>query len=279
MLCLCCAWSLTYVTVKLALPGVSAVMQAAIRFAVASVLLFVWARWRGIPIFGRDGSLWPGLIAGILFAAEFVFIALGLTRTGASRMAVFVYLAPCFTALGLHWSVRSERLNSAQWSGLLIAFAGIVVAFGDGFISEPGSLVGDVCGVVAAVLWAATTVVLRTTRLGATSATKTLLYQTGVAGLTLPFVSAAMAEPGIVALTPMVLACLAYQAIVVAFVSYLVWFWLLTRYFAARLSVFAFLTPLLSVVAGALILDEPVRPLFVLALGLVAGGIYLVNRR
>ncbi len=279
MLCLCCAWSLTYVTVKLALPGVSAVMQAGIRFIVASVLLLAWAHWRGVQLLSRDGSLWPGLLAGVLFAAEFVFIAIGLTRTGASRMAVFVYLAPCFTALGLHWTVSSERLSARQWSGVLVAFAGIIVAFGDGFISERSSLLGDAFGVIAAALWAATTVVLRATKLGATSPTKTLLYQTGIAGITLPLVSVAMGEAGVVALTPLVVACLAYQAVVVAFVSYLVWFWLLTRYFAARLSVFAFLTPLLSVVAGAWLLSEPVRPLFVLALALVAGGIYLVNRR
>jgi drug/metabolite transporter (DMT)-like permease len=279
MLCLCCAWSFTYVTVKLAMPGVSPVMQSAIRFVVASGLLLLWARWRGTPLFARDGSLWPGLLAGVLFAAEFIFISAGLTRTGASRMAVFVYLAPCFTALGLHWAVRSERLSYAQWLGVLVAFAGIVVAFGDGFVSEPGSLLGDAFGVIAAALWAATTVVVRVTKLASISAAKTLFYQLGVAALTLPFASKAVGEAGVVALTPLVLACLAYQSIVVAFASYLVWFWLLTRYFAARLSVFAFLTPMLSVVAGALVLDEPVRPAFLLALLLVAGGIYLVNRR
>ena len=87
-----------------------------------------------------------------------------------------------------------------------------------------------------------------------------------------------MGEPGVIALTPLTLAALLYQGVVVTFASYLAWFWLLTRYLAARLSVFAFLTPLFGVAAGVVILHEPLRAAFVGAVVLVGAGIYLVNR-
>jgi drug/metabolite transporter (DMT)-like permease len=278
MALLCFIWGFGHVAAKLAAPGMSLVMQGGLRCVIASVLLIAWARMRAIPLFERDGSLWPGLLAGALFAGEFLFIFAGLNYTGASRMVVFIYLTPCLTALGLHWFVPSERLAAHQWAGILLAFAGIALAFWDGLASDRSSLVGDAFGVIAAALWAATTVVIRTTKLSVVSASKTLLYQVGVSALTLPLASLLLGEAGIVALTPIVIGSLLYQGVIVTFASYLAWFWLLTRYMAARLSVFTFLTPLFGVVAGVAILHEPLRAAFVGAVILVGMGIYLVNR-
>lgn len=278
MVVLCFCWGFTHVVAKLAAPGISLVMQGGLRSLIAAMLLFGWTRLRSIRLFQRDGTLAAGLLAGALFAGEFVFIFAGLAFTGASRMVVFVYLSPILTALGLHWLVPSERLNRRQWCGVWIAFGGIVVAFADGFGSAGVSLLGDAFGVIAGVLWAATTIVIRTTRLSAATGSKTLFYQLVVSGLALPLVSVLIGEPGVVALTPGVIASLAYQSIVVTFVTYLVWFSLLTRYLAARLSVFAFLTPLFGVATGVLILHEPLTVTFVCAVALVAAGIAFVNQ-
>jgi drug/metabolite transporter (DMT)-like permease len=279
MVGLCGIWGFTNVFSKLAAPDMSLVMQAGLRSVIAVSLLLIWARYRGIPVFHRDGTLGPGLAAGALFAGEFLFLFTGLARTGASRMTVFVYLAPCFTALGLHWFVPSERLHAAQWVGVWLAFGGMALAFADGFSENRGTLLGDAFGVVAALLWAATTVVIRSTRLAAASATKTLFYQLAAAALTLPAASILIGEPGVVGLTPLALGNLLYQGVVVTFASYLAWFWLLTRYLAGRLAVFTFLTPLFGVAAGVAVLGEPLRPVFVGAVVLVGAGIYLVNRK
>ena len=279
MVLLCLIWGLGHVAAKLAAPGISLVLQAGMRSAIATVLLLMYARVRGIALFDRDGTFWAGMLAGALFAGEFVFIFAGLNFTGASRMVVFVYLAPCLTALGLHFFLPSERLNAQQWAGILLAFGGIAAAFWDGFAADRSSLLGDGFGVVAAAFWAATTVVIRTTKLSLASASKTLFYQLAVSAVCLPLVSAALHEPGVVRLTPLVLGAVLYQAVIVTFASYLAWFWLLTRYLAARLSVFAFLTPLFGVAAGVVVLHEPLRATFVGAVVLVGAGIYLVNHR
>jgi drug/metabolite transporter (DMT)-like permease len=279
MVGLCFIWGFTNVFSKLAAPDMSLVMQAGLRSILAACLLLLWARHRGIPVFDRDGTLPAGLVAGALFAAEFLFLFSGLAHTGASRMVVFVYLSPCFTALGLHWFVPSERLGPAQWTGIALAFFGMALAFADGFIQDRASLLGDTFGVIAALLWGATTVVIRSTKLTSASATKTLFYQLGVAAATLPFASVLLGEPGVVKLSPIAIANLLYQGVVVTFASYLIWFWLLTRYLAGRLAVFTFLTPLFGVAAGAVVLSEPLRPAFLGAVALVGTGIYLVNRR
>ena len=154
----------------------------------------------------------PGVVAGLLFAAEFALIYAGLAYTTAARMVVFVYLAPVLTALGLSLFVPGEHLTPVQWTGVALAFGGIVVAFGEGFAADRSTLLGDAFGIAAAVGWAATTVVIRATKLARISATKVLFYQLGVSAALLPLVSLALREPGIIALTPVTIASLAFQS-------------------------------------------------------------------
>jgi len=273
-------WGLQQVAIKLALPAVSPLTQAAIRSALAAVLLLGWARWRRIPLFGRDGTLAAGLAAGALFAGEFCFIYSGLAHTSASRMVVFVYLAPVLTALGLALAVPGERLAPLQWGGVLLAFAGLVVAFADGLgAGGRSTLLGDSFGVIAAALWAATTVLVRGSPLARVSAEKTLFYQLAVSALLLPLAAWAIGEPGVIRLDAAAVGILLFQGVVIAFASYLAWFWLLTRYFAGRLAVFSFLTPLFGVAFGVLLLGERLGPTFVVAALMVGGGIGLVNFR
>jgi len=278
MTVLCMLWGFQQVTIKVAAPDVSLVMQAGIRSIIATALLLVWARARRIPLFDRDGTLAAGIAAGVLFATEFVFIYAGLAYTAASRMIVFIYTTPCWTALMLPFFVPVERLSARQWVGVIAAFGGIVAAFAEGFTSAKGeTFVGDLFGVIAAFLWASTIVLIRATPLARASATKTLFYQLAVSAAMLPVVSVLMGEPGVVRWTPLAVAILAFQGAIVAFASYLVWFWLLTRYLAARLSVLSFMTPLFGVLFGALLLGERITPAFLAAALLVAGGIVLVN--
>jgi drug/metabolite transporter (DMT)-like permease len=279
MLALTGLWGFQQVAIKLTAPDVSLVMQAGLRSLIATALLLAWAQWRGTPLFAADGTLAAGLGAGLLFGGEFIFIYAGLEHTAASRMVVFIYLAPVLTALGLHWLVPGEKLARTQWAGVLVAFGGIALAFGEAFAAAGGTLLGDAFGMIAAALWAATTVLIRATSLARASAAKTLFYQLAVSAPMLLAASWLMGEKGVIALTPLAAASLAYQAAIVAFASYLVWFWLLTRYLAARLAVFSFLTPLFGVLFGVAVLGEPLRPAFAGAALLVGAGIVLVNRR
>jgi drug/metabolite transporter (DMT)-like permease len=278
MTLLCFLWGVQQVVVKLTAPYVSLVMQGGIRSALATLLLLAWARVRGTPLLNRDGTLRAGLLAGLLFSIEFIFIYAGLGHTAASRMVVFLYLTPPLTAFGLTLFVPGERLNLRQWFGVLVAFAGIVLAFSEGFFAERASTwLGDLFGVLAAFSWAATTVVVRGTALARASATKTLFYQLAAASVILVVASVLMGEPGVRTTSPWVVASIVYQGGIVAFASFLVWFWLLTRYLAARMSAFSFLTPLFGVLAGVLVLGEPLTPFFAAAAVLVASGIVLVN--
>ena len=277
MVLLCALWGLQQVAIKVAAVGVTPLFQGGIRSALAALLLVGWAGARRIPLFRADGSLWPGLLSGLLFAVEFALIFAAAERMPASRLVVFMYTAPCFTALLLHIFVPAERMGTLQAAGILLAFCGIVLAFADH--AAGGDWTGDAFGLMAAFLWAATTVLIRASVLARITATKVLFYQLAVSGVFMLCVALVLGERGLFDPRPAVLLSLAFQVVVVAFASYLAWFWLLARYQAGKLMVFSFLTPLFGVAFGMLLLGESSDPRFLLAALLVVAGIVLVNLR
>jgi drug/metabolite transporter (DMT)-like permease len=276
---MCASWGLQQVVIKITNPEVPPLLQAAIRSAGAALLLGAWMAARRQPFFAKDGTLGWGIAAGLLFAGEFLLIYWGLEFTHASRAVIFLYLSPFVVALGAQLFIPGERLRAIQVIGLGCAFAGILAAFGES-LTYPSRrvLIGDGMLTAAAVLWGATTVLIKASPLSRIAAAKTLLYQLCVSAVVLPLGSLARGEPGIHSLTALMLASLAYQTVWVAFVTYLAWFWLLRHYPPSRLASFTFLTPLFGVFAGGLLLNEPLSARMLAALTLVAGGIYLVNR-
>jgi drug/metabolite transporter (DMT)-like permease len=275
-------WGLNQVAAKAALGEVSPLVQAAVRSLGGVLLVLGWARLRGIALFQRDGTLPGGLLAGALFAAEFACIFIGLQFTTASRMIVFIYFAPFIVAAGMPWIARSERLDWKQTGGLALAFAGVASAFAEGFTQPaigPKQWIGDALGVLAAVLWAATTLSIRATRLASASPEKTLAYQLGVSGVLLAAGAAWNGDTWPQSLSLMAAGSLAYQTVIVVFASYLLWFWLVRHYPATRLSAFTLLTPVFGLLMGVLMLGEPLTARLVLALAGVTLGMVLVNRR
>jgi drug/metabolite transporter (DMT)-like permease len=276
---LCVCWGFNNVAIKLAIHDIPPLIQSSSRSFLAALLVAGWCWARGISLFKRDGTLTAGVLAGVLFALEFLLIYRGLVWTTVTRGTLFLYLAPFFVAIGSRWLIPGDQIHLPQWLGLLLSFIGMVIAFGlpTPAISSHQAL-GDIMLVGAALAWAATTLLIKVTPLNRISPEKTLLYQLVVSAPLLGIGALFFGEhidamPSAVALSSFV-----YQTVWVVSVTFVVWFALIVRYSAARLSAFTFLTPLCGVTAGHLVLNEPLTPPFAIAVVLVAAGLVLVNR-
>ncbi len=283
LLVACCAfWGFQQILIKFASREIPPLWQASLRMAGATALLWLWCQFRGVKLFQRDGSLKGGLLVGLLFAAEFCFIYLGLQYTSASRLTVFLYTSPFWVALLLPRFVAAETLRKVQWIGLLIAFSAVGVAFSEGFLhSSPvaGQWRGDAMGLAAGMFWGLTTLAIRTTKVATVQAEKSLFYQLGVTAVVCPVVSLALGETWGFDYSAMVWGSLFLQTAVGAFASYLAWMWMLRHYPATQMSTFTFLTPLFALIFGVVLLGEPLTLQLVLALVGVAAGIVLVSRK
>ncbi|MCY1276339.1 carboxylate/amino acid/amine transporter [compost metagenome] len=280
MLVWCAIWGLQQVAIKLAAADIAPLMQVTLRSGIAALLVGLLMLWQRAAR-GWLGCTWrAGVLAGALFALEFFFIARGLHYTSASHMAVFLYTAPIFSALGLHLLLPSERLRALQWLGIGLCFSGVAVAFGGGASwagLDTRMLLGDALGLLAGMAWGATTVVVRSSKLSEAPPTLTLFYQLFVAFLLLLGYAAVSGQLGPIRWTPIAIGSVLMQGVLVSFLSYLAWFWLLRRYLASNMAVFSFMTPLFGVTFGVLILDEPLTISFVAGALLVLAGISLVS--
>ena len=276
---LCLSWGFNNVAIKLAIHDIPPLIQSSTRSVIAAVLVGAWTQARGIPLFKRDGSLPGGILAGVLFALEFLLIYRGLLWTTVTRATLFLYLAPFFVVIGSRWLVPGDRFSASQWAGLALSFAGIAIAFGLPTPAlDPRQMLGDLMLVGAAAAWAATTLTIKASALNRVSAEKTLLYQLVVSAPLLGVGALVFGEHIDAMPSPLALGAFAYQTVWVVSFTFAVWFALIVRYSVARLSVFTFLVPLFGVAAGHIVLGDPLTPPFALAVALVAVGILLVNR-
>lgn len=281
LLACCLFWGFQQILIKTTVGEVPPLWQASIRFVGATVLLWAWCAARGIPLFERDGTLWPGLLAGLLFAGEFACLYLGLRDIPASRLTVFFYTSPFVVALLLPRVVPAEKLRAVQWIGLAIAFSTVAYAFADGFGGEltARQLRGDVLALSAGVMWGLTTLVIRASAMATASAEKTLFYQVAVTTIVAPALSLLLGEQWSLDYSGYAWTSIALQTAVGAFGSYLAWMWLLRHYPATHMASFTFVTPMFALVLGVVLLGEPLTPQLVVAMAGVTAGILLVNRR
>jgi drug/metabolite transporter (DMT)-like permease len=278
MLMLCLSWGFNQIAVKLALPDIPPMLQAVIRSAGALPVLLLIARLRGVKIFVSDGSLGAGLIAGVLFGIEFVLIFRGLLLTSASRAVVFLYTAPFFVALG-SYQFLGERLRASQWGGLALSFAGVALAIGVPQANVDANVLwGDLMIVGGGALWAATTLIAKGTALRLAAPEKALGYQVALSIPILGFAAWISGETLTRVPGPLALSLMAYQAIWVVGLTFLLWFSLVQSYSASKLSAFTFITPLFGVVASYFIMHDTLTLAFGAAALLVIAGLYLVNR-
>jgi drug/metabolite transporter (DMT)-like permease len=278
MLMLCLSWGFNQIAIKLALPDIPAMLQATFRSMLALPVLLIVGWLRGIKFSERDGSLVPGLVAGVLFGLEFVLIYQGLRFTTASRAVVFLYTAPFFVALG-SYQMLGERLRASQWAGLALSFAGVALAIGVPQANVDAKvLLGDLMIVGGGAIWGATTLIAKGTRLSKAPPEKALGYQVAIS---IPILAAAAFFSG-EKLThvpgPLAIGVVTYQAIWVVGLTFTIWFALVQVYSASKLSAFSFITPLFGVVASYFVMHDELTVSFGLAALLVIAGLYLVNR-
>ena len=271
------ALAFNQVIIKLSNAGIGPIFGAGLRSVLALGVLGLWCLVRRRRPGGLGGTLWSGLLLGVLFSLEFIFLFSALDLTTVSRASIAFYCMPVWLAGIAHFTLPGERLSPRRLLGLGLAVAGVAWALADPQSRGAGDLRGDLLAVCASLAWAGIALVVRLTRVSEISPESQLVWQLGVSALVLTAVGAMTGplwrEPDALAFT-----ALGY-GVLVASLGFLFWLRLMTIYPASDVASFSFLSPVLAVAFGWLVFDEPVSVSFLGALALVAVGIVLINRR
>ncbi|MBT3147056.1 DMT family transporter [Neptunomonas phycophila] len=276
----CLLLGLQQIALKFVAADISPILQIAIRSGIAAVLVGLVIYYRRIPLVFAHGSWKPGILVGVLFSLEYVFLGEALRYTSAAHAVVFLYTSPIFTVLVLHFMMPSERLAPLQWGGVLLAFIGIVIAFLETdtrLYDDPKAVLwGDFLAILAGASWGLTTIVIRVSSLSRISSMQTLMYQLVIGCLVLSGSAVALDQlyfnPSVAALLS-----IGFQSIMVSFLALMIWFWLINQYLASRIGVLSFMTPVIGVIMGAWLLGETLTTSFIVGSICVLLGVVLVS--
>lgn len=273
----CMLWGLNAVAIKVSNRQIPPVMAAALRSVIAGLFLMGWMKIRGMSLF--PGRIRDGVAVGVLFGLEFAVLYTSLLYTTVASSWILLYTSPFFTALGAHWFLENDRLAPTKAAGLILAFGGVVALLGGyGFGPKGSGIVGDICALAAGMLWGATTIYIKGRLVGHVSYYHTLFYQTVFSIPVLFLSSMALGEAAPSGISALPALSIVYQSVIVAFMSYLLWFYLVHKHPVSGISAYTFLTPVFATLAGAALLGEPLGARIFISLALVSLGIYMVHR-
>jgi len=273
-------WGFNYTAIKFTNEGIAPVFASTLRSLIASICGVIYCLHQKQKLFHTDIMLFHGFMVGLLFGLEFACIYFGMLYTDAARSVVFVYTSPFVVAIGAHLFIRGDRLSVPKIIGLIIAFVGIYIVFqGRPKAAKETMLLGDVLQIMAAIFWGATTVYIKKFMAEKIHPINTFLYQLIFSTPILLIVSLILEKDWIYRINFSIVTFMFYQSIIVAFMSYLIWFKLIHAYSVSRLSAFTFFTPIFGVLFGILLLKEEFTVSLMIGLPLVCLGIYLVNWR
>lgn len=265
------------VAIKLTNAGIGPVFAAGLRSALALVVLGIWLWVSGRRIKGLRRTLWSGLLLGGLFSLEFILLFNSLDLTSVSRASITFYAMPVWLALVAHFTLPGERLSPRRLLGLVLAMAGVAWALADPQSRGAGDIRGDLLALLASWAWAGIALTVRLTRASELNAEGQLFWQLAVSAVVLCVV-APLFGPLWRGTDVLSIFGLAYGTLV-ASLGFLFWLRLMGIYPASDIASFSFLSPVMAVVFGWLVFNEPLGPDFLGALALTAVGIVLINRR
>jgi drug/metabolite transporter (DMT)-like permease len=271
------AMAFNQVVIKLGNDGFQPVFMAALRSAGALIVLLLWMWWRGVRLDFARQTLWPGFLLGALFAAEFLCLFWALDHTTVARASILLYSMPVILSIAAHFLLPGERLTGRRIIGLLLAMAGVAVVLAQRSSGE-ASWQGDLAALGAAFGWTGIALVVRLTPIQHSAPEMQLFWQLSVSAVAL-LIAATLFGPFLRAPDITHVLGLGYQIIVVASFGFLFWFFLMKAYPASGVASFSFLTPVLAVGMGWLVLGEEIGTGVLIGLVLVAVGIVLINRR
>ncbi|MEL6837650.1 MAG: DMT family transporter [Pseudomonadota bacterium] len=264
------------VVIKVTNGGLQPVFFAGVRSAGAILCIWLWLRWRGIPLRFEPGTRFAGVLVGCVFAFEFLCLFIALDLTAVSRASVIFYSMPVWLTLMAHFFMPDDKITPLKSLGLGLALAGVAVAILTRD-DRAGSIWGDLAALGAAIGWAVTAMIAKASSLSRVRPEIQLFWQVAVSAPIL-LIAALFLGPLIRDLQPIHIAGLIFQIVVVVSAGFIFWLWLLSIYPASGVASFSFLSPVLSVALGWLLLGEEIGPSLIGALVLVAAGIVLINR-
>lgn len=276
---LCASFGANATAIKISLTGLGSFTTAGIRFAMASLVIALWAWFTGRTFRLKKGQFRKILVVTGLFICQISLFYTALRYTHASRGTLVSNLQPFLVLVLAHWMIPGDRVTVKKILGISMGFTGVVFMFlqKQGITSE--LRIGDLLALTSVFLWAYNAVYTKKI-IHDFRPFQVILYQ-GTLGFPVFFLEGYFWDAPMVSHVDLaVLGSLCYQGIVTASFGFVMWLYYLNRFGAVTMHSYVFILPISGVFFGGLVLGEPVatRPMIV-SLCLIVLGIVLIHSR
>ena len=273
---LCIIFGANAVAIKISLTGLGPFTNAGLRFSMAIIVIYLWARLTGRSFGIKKGQGQQLLILSILFTFQLGLLYLGLNKTNASRGTLLINLQPFFVLFLAHHFIPGDRITKKKVLGLFMGFMGMALVF---FVKTGVTndiQVGDFMILFTAFLWACNTVYTKRI-INEFDPFQIVLYPM-IFSIPFFFLAGFMWDNSMIAHVNLkILGSLLYQGILTASFGFVAWNNMLRKYGAVSLHSFLFIMPIAGVLLGGMVLGEPITFNIILALLLIVSGILIVN--
>ncbi len=273
LIVLCVIWGFNFVIMKQANNLFSPVMFAALRFLVGSAVLFGVSLFTKPPRVDKDKIKWF-ILVGIFQTAYFnLAIQVSLKYLNAGLVSVLTYSMPLFFSILAHFFIPGERLTPKKFGGIVMGLVGLGLALDiTGFVGDFSFVL---LGLSSAVSWAIANLVIKT-KLHDCNKIQFTAWQM-IIGTVVLFVYALGFEDIQVTASAKALGYLLFSGVVASAFAFVLWSNILTRIVASRASTALLFVPVVGLVSSYLFLHETLGLVAILGVGLILGGIRLVN--
>lgn len=272
-------WGTTYLAIAIVIRTIPPFISGAVRFFLAAALMYVWLRARNPRPF-QGLNLWLTAICGVLLSGMGNGLVIWAQQGIPSGIAALMVTAVPVLVLVLDWAFFSRQSPSGRaLLGIAVAVAGVVI-----IVSHTRTLSGDahplyLLSMFAATLaWSFGTLLQKrvATRDNVLSFTCAQMFFGGIFQLVMSFVDGEWGrfDPDSISLAALI--GVAYLVVFGSLIAVNCYLWLLTRVSAQKVTTYALVNPVVALILGALVLDEKITPLAIIAAALVLSGVALV---
>jgi len=273
---LCVIFGSNAVAIKFSFSGLGVFTTAAIRFSIATIAIYIWAKATGHSLMLKKGQLGQLLILAALFAVQLSMFYFGLSKSNASRGTLIVNLLPFWILFLAHFFIPGDRITRRKFFGILLGFGGVAFMFAEKQGVTADFRTGDLIILSATVIWSCSVIYLKRI-INAFSAFQITLYSMVFAVPVFLLEALLWDAPMVSKLDFKIIGAVLYQSLITATFGFVTWNMLLQKYGAVALHSFIFIMPIAGVALGGLLLGEPITSKLLIALALIVAGILVVH--
>ncbi|MHC1737392.1 MAG: DMT family transporter [Ignavibacteriaceae bacterium] len=254
---ICIIWGTTWLAIRIGLEDLTPVYSSGLRFLTAAILLFIIVKLRRIKLQTDKISMGIYLVQGIFtFLLPFGMIYWGQQYVPSGLASVLFSIYPFLVAIFAKLAFRDERIGAAKVISLILGFTGVFLLFYDKLgLGEIDSALGMGAIALGAAFQAGVVIVIKKFGSHLNVVSMNLVPLTIAAAVMIPL-GMMTEETGKVVFTLPAVFSIGYLAIFGTIVTFITYYWLLKKINIILLSLVAFITPIIALIAGWIAYNE-----------------------